>query len=206
MIASGVAADNPPVYTPAEVLVRWKEGAAKPSGDAFSALEALRGRYGVVAETRLVPQNYGPGFAKIAAAPALFRWWRLQLSSAEDPQIIARDFASLELVEYAQPNFLRRETTWPSDSLYARQWNLEAIGWAWNTVESAAGIVVAIIDSGVDFEHPDIVSQIWNNAAEVGGVAGVDILGEDVGGVADECVAVWGTGCVGNGWVCGEGG
>ena len=185
LVASGVAAEAPPLYSPAEILVRWKEGAAKPAGAALAALEALRNRYGVVAETRLVLEKNRNGSAKFAAAPALFRWAHLQLNSAEDPQIVARDFAALELVEHAQPNFLRRETTWPSDSLFAQQWNLEAIGWNWNTVENAAGIVVGLIDSGVDFEHPDIASQIWNNAGEVGGVAGID---DDGNGYVDDFI------------------
>lgn len=66
-------------------------------------------------------------------------------------------------VEYAEPNFWGRfedvppEVAVPNDPGYGQQWWLEQVGarqsWA---VASGHGITVAVIDSGVDFNHADL--------------------------------------------------
>ncbi|MHA1971755.1 MAG: S8 family serine peptidase [Candidatus Hodarchaeales archaeon] len=49
------------------------------------------------------------------------------------------------------------------------QWNLVDV-WtaeAWNVTQGSPEIVVAIIDSGVDISHPDLVNQCWVNIDEI---------------------------------------
>ncbi|MHA2244401.1 MAG: S8 family serine peptidase [Candidatus Hodarchaeales archaeon] len=49
------------------------------------------------------------------------------------------------------------------------QWNLIDIGAvkAWNYTQGMSNIVVAVIDSGVDFSHPDLMNQSWINPNEI---------------------------------------
>lgn len=49
------------------------------------------------------------------------------------------------------------------------QWNLIDVGAAkaWNYTQGKSNIVVAVIDSGIDFTHPDLVNQSWKNTAEI---------------------------------------
>ncbi|MBP9192658.1 MAG: S8 family serine peptidase [Ignavibacteria bacterium] len=44
-------------------------------------------------------------------------------------------------------------------------------------------VIVAVIDSGFDIEHPDLKNNIWNNEIEVNGVTGVD---DDSNGYVDD--------------------
>src|SRR3989338_3200623 len=57
-----------------------------------------------------------------------------------------------------------------NDTHFALQWGIDAINaeeaWAFNQGD---GIVAAIIDTGLDFLHPDIQSNIWLNTDEVAG-------------------------------------
>jgi subtilisin family serine protease len=48
-------------------------------------------------------------------------------------------------------------------------WNLQRIGapTAWNQGLTGAGVIVAVIDTGVDYTHPDLASHIWANADEI---------------------------------------
>ncbi|MFH1427603.1 MAG: S8 family peptidase [Patescibacteria group bacterium] len=73
------------------------------------------------------------------------------------------------LVEYAEPNFLYQATIIPNDTYYNEQWYLQKIKaqTAWEKANSSPDIVIAIIDSGVQIDHPDIKSNIWRNLDEI---------------------------------------
>ena len=49
------------------------------------------------------------------------------------------------------------------------QWNLIDVGAekAWNYTQGRSKIVVAVIDSGIDFSHPDLMNQSWRNSDEI---------------------------------------
>jgi len=91
-------------------------------------------------------------------------------------------------VETAEPNYLRWVTTTPpNDTYFTNLWGLQNTGQSINGIAGTAGDdthfvaawalaqpappptnrpVVAVIDSGVDYTHPDLVSNIWINTAE----------------------------------------
>jgi len=60
------------------------------------------------------------------------------------------------------------ETT-PNDPHYRDQWYLNRIGfnYVWNNNFIGDDVVVAVIDSGVDINHPDLSGKIWFNKFEV---------------------------------------
>jgi len=65
----------------------------------------------------------------------------------------------------------------PNDPLYGQQWHLKKIGApaAWRQTTGSTNIVVATIDSGVDYTHPDLAPNIWRNPGETG----LDTNGQD---------------------------
>ncbi len=74
----------------------------------------------------------------------------------------------------------------PSDPLYAQQSNITAthINEVWNTYGTGNGSqVIAILDTGVDYNHPDLAPNIWTNAAELNGIEGFD---DDGNGFIDD--------------------
>ncbi|GIV78309.1 MAG: hypothetical protein KatS3mg050_2703 [Litorilinea sp.] len=74
----------------------------------------------------------------------------------------------------------------PNDPLLPQQWALERIGAlsAWGISQGSPAITVALIDSGFDVTHPDLVNApLWHNQAELAGVAGVD---DDGNGFVDD--------------------
>lgn len=54
---------------------------------------------------------------------------------------------------------------------------------AWRRTEGSREIVVAVVDTGVDFNHPDLKNNIWFNAAEKFGRSGID---DDANGFVDD--------------------
>lgn len=66
----------------------------------------------------------------------------------------------------------------------SREWNLNAIGApeAWAAGYSGQGVTVAVIDTGVDLDHPDLVHNLFVNPGEVPG-NGID---DDGNGFVDD--------------------
>lgn len=58
-----------------------------------------------------------------------------------------------------------------SDPDYSRQWYLSQIGapMAWETTTGSPKVIVAVIDTGVDIDHPDLKNNIWVNPGEIAG-------------------------------------
>ncbi|MCW5557899.1 MAG: S8 family serine peptidase, partial [Verrucomicrobiae bacterium] len=65
----------------------------------------------------------------------------------------------------------------PDDPRYRSQWNLGKIGMeqAWAITTGSTNVVVAVIDTGVDYTHPDLAANMWRNPGE----SGIDAQGRD---------------------------
>ena len=90
------------------------------------------------------------------------------------------------IVEYAEPNFLYHPSVIPNDPLFGLQWGLENVGQqspfppflggvfdadidateAWDETTGNPNTIIAIIDTGVDYLHPDLAAHIWVNPGE----------------------------------------
>jgi len=75
-------------------------------------------------------------------------------------------------VEWVEPNYLLQASYLPSDPYYNEQWYLEKIRapQAWDITKGGSGdIIIAVLDTGVDINHPDLEDNIWINSDEIKG-------------------------------------
>ncbi len=105
------------------------------------------------------------------------------------------------LVDIAEPNYIYRANRVSNDPMMGQLWGLKNLGQkdssgkvgvagvdigveqAWDITTGSDKVIVAVIDTGVDFNHPDLVENLWTNEAELKGEAGVD---DDKNGVIDD--------------------
>lgn len=78
-------------------------------------------------------------------------------------------YRNLPEVEYAEPNYTYQAAIMPSDTFFNNQWYLQKIKavTAWNDVRESPGVIIAILDSGVQINHPDLKDNIWVNKKEI---------------------------------------
>jgi thermitase len=153
-----------PAYRDGEVLVRFKKGQDGPAGDALRKLGA-----------------------KVLEKLSLIDVARLGLAKGVAVEAALAQLKRLPFIEFAEPNYIYRTTWKTSDPLWGEQWAVAKIkaasGWGLQTGD--AKIVIAILDTGVDLDHPDLAKKI---------VAGYDAVdGDD----DPDDVAEHGTHCAG---------
>ena len=102
-------------------------------------------------------------------------------------------------IAFAHPNFLIEGWTASSDPLYGSQWNLHNRGQnggtpdadidapeAWAVTSGSSDVVVAVLDSGFQLDHPDLAQSVFVNSGEIPG-NGIDDDGngwvDDVNGL-----------------------
>ena len=64
---------------------------------------------------------------------------------------------------YAEPNYLLLPNRKPNDPYYTEyQWNLSLIGMeqSWNVSKGSKDVIVAVVDTGVDMEHPEFQGKL----------------------------------------------
>ncbi|HUP14446.1 MAG TPA: S8 family serine peptidase [Acidimicrobiia bacterium] len=86
-------------------------------------------------------------------------------------------------VAYAEPNYVMKVVAIPDDPLFGDLWGLNNTGQtvngvagtvdadidapeAWNITQGNANVLVGIIDSGIAYDHPDLVPNLWLNPGE----------------------------------------
>jgi len=120
-------------------------------------------------------------------APSLDRIYRIRVDSEAgvSPEEVLTAYRSRADVEYAEFNPIISICVTPGDPSYSRQWSLGTIHApeAWDTCRGGSEVVVAIIDTGVDYNHRDLQGNLWVNEAERDGVPGVD---DDGNGYVDD--------------------
>ncbi len=160
-------------FVPGEVVVKFRDGAARAANGVRARAQAL----GLTAQRHNEAKERNQLFSSSD-------WTRLQTASAatcglpavlpdssatadEDIQTkldtlcMVRNLSLDPDVETATPNYLRKPQFTPNDPLYLFQWHYPQLNLpqAWD-LTTGADVIVAVVDTGVVFSHPDLQGQL----------------------------------------------
>ena len=198
-------------YREGEVIVKFKPtsrvnvSAARTGAvrSSVSSVDAVLAKIGVTGAEQLMPLSGTGGPARVKSYAGgyiersdMSKLYRLQLDAENALPVHEAVEALSELgdVEFAEPNYLVYSTALPEnvsceyedEPLFKEQWAFNAINlknvWTKKTITDKRP-VIAILDTGVDTEHPDLAANIWTNEREANGAEGAD---DDANGYKDD--------------------
>jgi subtilisin family serine protease len=176
-------------YVSGKILVRFKStvnpAAVKMAGGAAvtgnAAVNALLDEHGTRSVRKILRNSRN--------LPEL-NVFSITLDGKSDMKEVLEAFNAHPDVMYAEPVYRRKISAVPTDSNYYQQWayqNIQAED-AWDIETGDPSIVIAVIDTGVDWDHPDIAANIWENGDEIPG----NSTDDDLNGYVDD-VRGWDT-------------
>jgi len=106
-------------------------------------------------------------------------------------------------IKHVQPNYIYRSTLLPNDTRFAQQWGLQNSGQtisnpiygssnpgvsgrdigaveAWDTLTDCSSVIVAVIDTGMEYTHQDLAANMWDGSASGFPNHGRDFVGATV--------------------------
>jgi RHS repeat-associated protein len=145
-----------PAYRDHELLVRFRAGLGQQEKDRVIAAVGARNKRKLQGDSGIE---------------------QLELPASRDVDSAALQMLADPRVELAEPNFLiSKAELLPNDTHFNEQWALRNTGQdgghfgsdvntgsAWSTTTGSKATVIAVIDSGIDFTHPDLATNQWTN-------------------------------------------
>ena len=155
-------------YVPGQLIIKYRTGVAKQQ------------RTSLLSDMRATPMRS-------------FEFIRAEAVKLPDgvtvEQAIAR-YKSDPRVEYVEPNYIWHADVTPNDPLFPQLYGMHNTGQtggtpgadihatnAWDVYTGDPNLMVGVIDTGIDYNHPDLAANVWTNPGEIPG-NGIDDDGD----------------------------
>ncbi|MDG5767454.1 S8 family peptidase [Balneolales bacterium ANBcel1] len=153
----------------------------RPGDDPASILDRYMREQGVVrmnpvfrdgasARAKSVSNSVTDAARLAELAEGFERTFTITYASGKDPLELSQELSRLPGVEYAEPHFVytvQQQGYVPNDTFIGTQGHdyFAYLNFfrAWEVTQGSPDVVIAIIDSGVYYEHPDLIGKLWRN-------------------------------------------
>ncbi len=178
-------------YMPDQVLVRFS--------DTINA----SARQGIIERVGAIAMRDSRGASRTVL---------LQFRAGVNVQAVVEYLATVADVDVAEPNYIYRANRTPNDPDLSPYWGLNNTGQAggvadidinapeaWDDETGSAATVIAVIDTGIDYQHIDLADNVWINSGEIEGngidddnngwvddIHGIDTFNGDANPIDDE--------------------
>ena len=142
-----------------------------------STTDQLAKKYGAINKVDLTP---------IGSEPFVFQRWEFPTAQvgAIAKSAVSTQSARANGIISIRPDIALQIQRTPNDPAYSNLWGMNAINApaAWDITTGSRTIVTAVIDTGIQLNHPDLVNNIWINSGEISG----DGIDNDFNGYIDD--------------------
>lgn len=173
------ASKSLPPHAKNRVIVKFKESAknnlkkeAVITGPdvGVSSVTALNQKEGVKEVKKIVPD---------IIKSELDRIYLVEFKNDKDLSQIIKEYAEDPNIEYAEPDYEVTTQLDPNDPYYSSSgswgqsyddlWGIKKINSsaAWDKTVGSNSVVVAVIDTGIDYNHADLAANVWTNSGEI---------------------------------------
>lgn len=159
---------------PTRILAKFKKGTSSQGKNSVLGKTGLQ----IVYSAKIVS-----GLVSLDAAGTTVKDKSSSNGSAQTLAARIQELTDSGLFEYVQPNYVKRPSAAPTDDFFVQGqlWGLQNFGGsggvagididatrAWNITTGSSEVVVAVIDTGVLYNHQDLASRMWVNPGESG--------------------------------------
>ncbi len=170
--------EDKPAFVPGEVVVKLKPTRSVGPGNAAEELASDMNLKLVRSLTPIpaVDAEEAAASREVSAAGIIVV---LKDSTGKDMEQLVQSLEADDRVEYAEPNFFYYAFGTPNDPQFNKLWGMNNTGQtggtadadidateAWDVTTGDTGIIVGVIDTGVDYKHPDLAANMWTNPGE----------------------------------------
>jgi subtilisin family serine protease/subtilisin-like proprotein convertase family protein len=148
---------NPNQYSPTDILVQFQKTPGTLGGPAIAAGTTLG-----------------------SPLPLETNYYQVNLNAGTTVDKALAEYKAEKGVLNAEPDYELTVSSVPNDPLLSQQWGLHNTGQdggkpgadihaeqAWSVTNGSPNIVVAVLDTGVDYNNPDLADNIWINQADI---------------------------------------
>jgi subtilisin family serine protease len=161
---NGIVEPSVNIYASNEILVRFAPG---EKGQEVASL--LHAQIGAMVKKDFTP--YGLERLQVVKIPKGLTVPEAIEHYTRNPNVI-----------YAEPNYIVQATEIPNDYYFNELWGLHNTGQtggtpdsdidapeAWGLTHGSSDVIVAVVDTGVDYTHTDLAANMWVNTGEIAG-------------------------------------
>ncbi len=156
------------IYFNDKIIVKISDNSNTPS---FSKKSLSKKIQTILGENILFnfEQKFSPNENLSLSKNQLSKIYSIEFEKPVDPLELSKNLSRSDEINWAEPHFIHELTFEPNDYNYERQKNLHIIEAekAWDVNKGDSSIVIAIIDTGVDWDHTDLSQNIWLNKNEI---------------------------------------
>lgn len=154
-------------YLSGELIMKLKETPANTAGQVFLPV-SISSRISML-DVKAVRMIYAGASALPASHPFANVVSVIYNNQSADPLYLCQKLRSMPEIEWIEPRYIYELSYTPNDPQIGNQYGLTKINaaGAWDISKGDTSVVIAIVDTGVDWDHPDLFGNMKFNWAEI---------------------------------------